>query len=312
MRMMPAVLPMVWSMTDGWRDGVRRCGTHAAAALAVCLAVLAATGSVQAKVAVPALTSPVVDTTGTLTPAQVAQLEQQALDLQRRKGSQLQILIVPSTRPEDTADYAQRVFETWQLGRRGVDDGVLLRVAKDDRRARIHVGTGLERAIPSNAASRIIQTALVPRLSAGDFHGGIAEASARLAQRIGNSNAAPDATQPARTREQEVKDVLTAAVFAVTLLIMGLIGIGLVVYGMYGVWKLFRDAPSAPAQTQPRQYLFRDTLVDANPNAQPRRDARINDDDDSSWSSSSGGTSRGGGWSGGGGSSRGGGASGGW
>ena len=309
MRMMPAVLPMVWSMTDGWRDGVRRCGTHAAAVLAVCLAVLAAPASVQAKVAVPALTSPVVDTTGTLTPAQVAQLEQQALDLQRRKGSQLQVLIVPSTGREDTADYAQRVFETWQLGRRGVDDGVLLLVAKDDRRARIHVGTGLERAISSNTASRILQTALVPRLSAGDFHGGIAEASARLAQRIEGPGAAPDATQPVRTREQRVKDVLMIVVLIATITAILLIGVGLIVYILS---KLLSSSTPAPAPAGPKQYLFRDTLVDANPNAQPRRDARINDDDDSGWSSSSGGASSGGGWSGGGGSSRGGGASGGW
>lgn len=311
MRMMPAVLPMVWLMANGWRDGMRRYAPRAAMALlAVCLSALAmAPGPVLARVAVPALTSPVVDTTGTLAPEQIAQLEQQAFGLQQREGSQLQILIVSSTKPENIADYAQRVFETWQLGRKGTDDGVLLLVAKDDRRARIHVGTGLERAIPSNAASRIIQTALVPHLSAGDFHGGIAEASARLAQRIEGSGTAPDATQPARTRERQIKDMLMIVVLIATITAILLTGVGLIVYILS---NLLSSNTRAPAQAGPKQYLFRDTLVDANPNARPRRDARINDDDDSGWSSSSRSTPSGGGWSGGGGGSRGGGASGGW
>lgn len=164
MRMKPVMLAMTWSVA-----------TLFTALLGM------APGTVRAQVAVPPLTSPVVDTTRTLTPVQRARLERQALELQRRKGSQLQILIVPSTRPEDIADYAQRVFTTWELGREGVNDGVLLLVAKNDRRARIHVGSGLEHVITSDAAGRIIQTALVPRVSAGDFNGGIVRSSAALA-----------------------------------------------------------------------------------------------------------------------------------
>ncbi|WP_042830653.1 TPM domain-containing protein, partial [Xanthomonas citri] len=85
----------------------------------------------QELAAIPSLRSPVVDVTGTLDAGQIQQLEQQALALQQRKGAQLQILIVPTTQPEAIEQYTQRVFDQWKIGRKGVDDGVLLLVAKD-------------------------------------------------------------------------------------------------------------------------------------------------------------------------------------
>ena len=131
--------------------------------------------------AIPELDGPVVDTTGTLdAPARQA-LESRARALQAAKGSQLQVLMVPSTEPEDIAQYAVRVFEQWRLGREGVDDGVLLVVAKDDRRVHIEVGYGLEGAIPDATAHRVIQEYLVPRFRAGDFAGGVSDASEALA-----------------------------------------------------------------------------------------------------------------------------------
>jgi len=133
---------------------------------------------------IPPLDSPVVDTTGTLDAAQRQALVQQALALQQRKGSQLQVLIVPSTQPEDIAQYATRVFEQWRIGRKGVDDGVLLLVAKDDRRVRIEPGYGLEGAIPDAIANRVIQEYLVPRFRNGDYAGGIAEATAVLVRLV--------------------------------------------------------------------------------------------------------------------------------
>ncbi|WP_108796733.1 TPM domain-containing protein, partial [Xanthomonas fragariae] len=131
--------------------------------------------------AIPPLRSPVVDVTGTLDAAQIQQLEQQALALQQRKGAQLQILIVPTTQPEAIEQYTQRVFDQWKIGRKGVDDGVLLLVAKDDRRVRIQPGYGLEGAIPDIVANRIIQEYLAPRFREGDYGGGIRDATATLA-----------------------------------------------------------------------------------------------------------------------------------
>lgn len=133
---------------------------------------------------IPALDAPVVDTTGTLSAADVSRLQAQALDLQRRKGSQLQILIVPTTAPESIEQYTQRVFDQWKLGRQGVDDGVLLLVAKDDHQARIQTGYGLEGAIPDITAGRVIQEYLVPKFRAGDFAGGLDDATAQLVRLI--------------------------------------------------------------------------------------------------------------------------------
>ena len=133
---------------------------------------------------IPRFDSPVVDTTGTLDAGTRAQLERQALDLQQRKGAQLQVLMVPSTQPESIEAYAVRAFESFKLGRKGIDDGVLLVVAKDDRKVRIEVGYGLEGAIPDIAAGRVIQEYLVPKFRAGDYAGGIVDATAQLVKLV--------------------------------------------------------------------------------------------------------------------------------
>lgn len=167
----------------------------------------------SAEVAVPTLDAPVVDTTGTLDDAQTRQLVQQALELQQRKGSQLQVLVVATTQPETIEQYTQRVFDAWKLGRKGVDDGVLLVVAKDDRRVRIQPGYGLEGAIPDAIASRIIQEYLVPRFRQGDYAGGIAEASAVLVKLIdGEPLPAPASTHVAEPERRSGGSWLIALV----------------------------------------------------------------------------------------------------
>lgn len=138
----------------------------------------------QSLAAIPPLDSPVIDTTGTLDVAQKQQLEQQALALQQRKGSQMQVLMVPSTQPETIEQYAVRAFEAWKIGRKGVDDAVLLVVAKDDRKVRIEVGYGLEGAIPDITAGRIIQEYLVPKFRSDDYAGGIVDATAALVKLV--------------------------------------------------------------------------------------------------------------------------------
>ena len=152
------------------------------------LALLLATAPVAAQPApqapVPPLDAPVVDTTGTLDASTVQRLDAQARALQQRKGSQLQVLVVPTTQPDSIEQYAVRVFEDWKLGRKGVDDGVLLLVAKDDRAVRIETGYGLEGAIPDAVANRVIQEYLVPKFRAGDFGGGIEDATAVLVKLV--------------------------------------------------------------------------------------------------------------------------------
>ena len=162
----------------------------------------------QSLAEIPALTSPVVDTTGTLSAEQKQPLEQQALALQQRKGSQLQVLLVSSTQPETIEQYAVRVFEHWKLGRKGIDDGVLLIVAKDDRAARIETGYGLEGAIPDAIANRVIQEYLVPKFREGDYAGGIADATGRLVQLIdGEPLPEPGTLRRFHRRQHRARDV---------------------------------------------------------------------------------------------------------
>jgi uncharacterized protein len=153
-------------------------------ACALAFLLLACSSAWAQQAAIPALTSPVVDTTGTLDATQKQQLERQALALQESKGSQLQVLVVASTLPETIEEYTQRVMDQWKLGRKGVDDAVILVVAKDDRRARIQPGYGLEGAIPDAIANRVIQEYLAPKFRAGDYGGGIADATAKLVELI--------------------------------------------------------------------------------------------------------------------------------
>jgi uncharacterized protein len=126
-----------------------------------------------AQVAVPQLTARVTDLTGTLTKEQTASLEQMLQSFEARKGSQIALLMVPTTAPEAIEQYALRVAERWKIGRKNVDDGAILVVAKNDRALRIEVGYGLEGALNDATASRIIREAIAPRVREGDFYGGI-------------------------------------------------------------------------------------------------------------------------------------------
>jgi uncharacterized protein len=128
----------------------------------------------QQPAAVPALNRPVTDLTSTLDAAQIARLEATLRAFEQRKGSQIAVLIVPSTQPEAIEQYAIRVAEQWKIGRKKVDDGAILIVAKDDRALRIEVGYGLEGALNDATSRRIIEEAITPRFRSGDFYGGIA------------------------------------------------------------------------------------------------------------------------------------------
>ncbi|MCY7307537.1 MAG: YgcG family protein [Rhodoferax sp.] len=124
-------------------------------------------------VPVPPLQTRLTDLTQTLTAEQQAALEQTLRAFETKKGTQIAVLIVPTTKPEEIEQYALRVVELWKLGRKKVDDGALLLIAKDDRTLRIEVGYGLEGALNDATARRIISEAITPRLRAGDFFGGV-------------------------------------------------------------------------------------------------------------------------------------------
>ncbi|PWB53122.1 MAG: hypothetical protein C3F18_07750 [Nitrosomonadales bacterium] len=125
------------------------------------------------EVAVPPLQARVTDLTGTLTAQQASELESLLRDFEARKGSQLAVLMLPTTQPETIEQYSMRVAEQWKLGRRGVDDGALMLIAKQDRSMRIEVGYGLEGALPDAVTKRIVSEVMTPYFRQGDFYGGI-------------------------------------------------------------------------------------------------------------------------------------------
>ena len=128
---------------------------------------------VAAQIPLPKLEARVTDLTGTLTAAQQSALEEKLAAFEARKGAQIAVLILPTTEPEDIAQFGVRLLETWKLGRKGVDDGAALIVAKEDRELRIEVQYGLEGVLTDATSGRIINETIVPLFKQGDFYGGI-------------------------------------------------------------------------------------------------------------------------------------------
>ncbi|MEI7763911.1 MAG: TPM domain-containing protein [Comamonadaceae bacterium] len=148
--------------------------------LALCAGLLLMHPLTQAQQAIPALTAHVMDHSATLDAAQLAQLEAKLAAFEQSRGAQIVLLLVPTTQPEDIASYSQRVADSWKVGRKGIGDGLLLVVAKSDRKVRIEVAKALEGAIPDLASKRVIDEAVTPRFRQGDFAGGLDAASEQI------------------------------------------------------------------------------------------------------------------------------------
>jgi len=167
----------------------------------------------HAQVPVPELHARVTDLTATLTPDQIGTLDNELAALEVRKGAQIAVLMLATLTPADVpgaADaiepFATRVFEQWKLGRKQVDDGLLLIVVKDDRKVRIEVGYGLEGAIPDAAVARIIREYVTPRFREGDYYGGIRDATTTLTKLVDGEPLPPplDAAPSAASTEAPV------------------------------------------------------------------------------------------------------------
>lgn len=258
----------------------------------------------KADQAIPALKARVTDLTGTLQPVQVQTLEQKLAAIEAKRGSQVAVLLVPTTTPETIEQYAIRVAEFWKLGRKGVDDGVLVLVAKNDRSLRIEVGRGLEGAIPDAIAKRIVADVITPRFRDGDFAGGLNAGVDTLAKVIDGEPLPPPASRGA-PGGGDLQSVAMGLFFFVIIggaILRALLGRVLgatVVGGIAGVagWLLLGSLLIGVIAA-----LIAFLLALTNGNAMTRSGG-------SSWG---GGSSGGGGFSGGGGSFGGGGASGKW
>lgn len=189
----------------------------------------------------------VTDLTGTLSVQQQAALGSELAALERDKGAQVAVLMVPTTQPLTIEEYGIRVAEAWKLGRKGVDDGVLFIVAKDDHRMRIEVGYGLEGAIPDATANRVIDEQIAPRFRQGDFYGGIQAGVAALARLIDGEALPPPRQHAARDASgqagQGLDPLTTAAMVAFFVFLLGSqlkrhLGLGGAALGIGGVTGL--------------------------------------------------------------------------
>jgi uncharacterized protein len=149
------------------------------------------------EVAVPALKARVTDLTGTLSAAELGSLEAELRAFEQKKGSQIAVLMLPSTQPESIEQYSIRVAERWKIGRAKADDGVILIIAKNDQRLRIEVGYGLEGAIPDVVAKRVIREVIAPHFLASDFYGGIRAGTQTLMKLIEGEQLPAPARAPA-------------------------------------------------------------------------------------------------------------------
>ena len=181
----------------------------------------------------PKLARHVTDLTGTLSAQQVDQLDGQLVALEKRKGAQLVVLMVGSTQPQDIESYSLAIAEANKIGRKGSDDGVLLLIAKNDRRVRIEVGYGLEGAIPDAATARIIREYLAPKFRTNDYFGGISDAVGALTQLI-DGEALPPPVEPAHRERRGLglQEMLLIGVFA-----------GLFLRGIFGRARVWLRTP---------------------------------------------------------------------
>ena len=174
----------------------------AAAAFVAALAFGGAHG--EDVVPVPVLTGRVIDQTATLTSEQAKALSDKLAAIERDRGTQIVILIVPTARPEDIFSFAQRVASSWKIGRKEVGDGLVIVVAKNDRDVNIQVAATLEGAIPDITAGRIINEQIVPAFRAGDFAGGLNRAVDTIAKLVAGEKLPPPKAQPVRGAQQQV------------------------------------------------------------------------------------------------------------
>ena len=205
-------------------------------------------------VVVPPLKARVTDLTGTLDRDQAASLEADLAQFEKSRGSQIAILLVPTTQPEPIEAYSIRVAEVWKLGRKGIDDGILILVAKNDRKLRIEVGRGLEGAVPDAVAKRIVAEVIGPRFKEGDFHGGLKAGVAKLQAVIGGEALPPPkSASPSGVAAMDTGTLLTVSLVVATMLgavmgrMLGRLGGSTVTSGVVGglAWLVTGSAVAA-------------------------------------------------------------------
>jgi uncharacterized protein len=280
-----------------------------------------------ADVAVPPLSGRVVDQTGTLSSSDIDSLTQTLRALELRKGSQIAVLIVPTTQPETIEQYSIRAAEAWKIGRKKIDDGALLVIAKDDRKLRIEVGYGLEGVLNDATTKRIIDEIITPKFRSGDFAGGISAGVDRIIGVIDGEPLPAPAPPPSRRVDSDsalfqfLNPLNPFTIIFILLLggasrrLFGRLFGSLASGGLIGllVWFVFGSLIlSALAGIVASVFtMFSDAITAPTPGGRGRGGGWVSGGG-SSWSGGGSNSSDSGGFSGGGGSFGGGGASGSW
>lgn len=290
--------------------------------MAVWLACAAAL--VAAQVPVPKLSARVTDLTATLNAEQKQALETRLAEFEKRKGSQIAVLIVPTTQPEAIEQYARRVLDEWKLGRKGIDDGALMLVALKDRKLRIEVQYGLEGALPDATAKRIIDEIVVPRFRQQDIYGGISAGVERMIGVVDGEALPAPAAQPSRGSDgvsvggSKIEALLLTG-FALVFVIGGVLraifgrfGGAMISGGVGGLIAWFIVGSLVAGIFVAVVVFFLSGIVGLAGTSAIRRGGHRGSWGGGSWGGGGGWSGGGGGWSGGGGSGGGGGASGSW
>lgn len=275
-------------------------------------------GTAQAEVVVPKLTQRVTDLTATLDASQAQALDARLAAFETSKGSQIAILILPTTQPETIDQFGIRVVEAWKLGRKGVDDGVLLLVAKDDRKLRIEVGYGLEGALNDATAKRIVSEIISPLFKQGDFYGGIDAGVNAIIKVIEGEALPPPDSQSSGTDLDSLGDMLGIGFFiflmsnAILQQFLGRLPSSLIVGGLLGAlaWLTLLSLGAA-AVVGLMAFVF-SLMFGSKTTGHSSRTGWGGGSGGGSWGGSWGGSSGGSDFGGGGGSFGGGGASGDW
>lgn len=298
---------------------MRAVSSGALTAYAAILVALLVSSAASAQVAVPKLSQRVTDLTATLAPDQRQAIETRLAEFEQRKGSQIAVLIVPSTQPETVEQYARRVLDQWKLGRKGIDDGALLLIAIQDRKLRIETQHGLEGPLPDATAKRIVDEVIVPRFKQKDFFDGI---SAGVERMIAVVDGEPLPPPKPKASSQPVADgsnpeALLMAVFALVFVVgailksmFGRVGAAAITGGIGGVIAWFIVGTTIAAAAVAIIVFVLGLIFSAAGLSNLRRGG--GGWSGGSWGGGGFGGGSPGGWSGGGGDGGGGGASGNW
>jgi uncharacterized protein len=270
---------------------------------------------VWAELTVPQPIAPVIDQTSFLTSEEVQNLNNELLTFHQKTGSQIAVLIVSQTDPETPFDYGMRVLNQWKLGRKGIDDGVLLLLVPEDKKTQILVGRGLEGSIPDAYAKRILEDILRPLLKEDKRFEGILAATQQMQRLIEGEKLPPPRPAAGLMNSLSGEDLIFIAMMA--LFVQGILTS---IFGRFLGSSITGALAGGVALTLGFEALlalgiaFGITILSLflKSHGISTANGRFGGGLGGGWSGGGGGFGGGGGWSGGGGGFGGGGASGGW